>query len=66
MEVQGVATVVGGMASIQTKRAKGRIHSPRLLQRQVSLGRKIKGGITAKPKREQKASLRPKDTEISC
>lgn len=44
MEVQEVARVVRGMASIQTKRAKGRVHSPRLLPRQVSLGRKMDRG----------------------
>lgn len=39
--MQEVATVVGGMASAQTERAKERIHSPELLPRQVSLGRKM-------------------------
>lgn len=41
MEEQEVVTVVWGMPSIQTKRAKGRMHSPSLLSRQASLRRKM-------------------------
>lgn len=44
IEVQEVATAVGWMASAQAKRAKGRIHSPRLVPRQVSPGRKMGQG----------------------